>query len=351
MANQILLGRALDANGYIAPGAKCTVYAAGTSTLIPVYQDVDGTVTAANPIIADGDGFWAQRFVSQAAKAVVTDAADVALYTLDPAPLSQGTGAAASAISFEPTVEVPQDNVQDAIEAVAASVISGFATFGLGITGNATLLSNLDATGTGAGTYRFDGTTTGTFPTGVAAADTGLVEYWRQSSATAMQFLFHATTDRVFHRRMSSTTWGTWREVITSNQAPVEGDILYRAASSWTRLAKGTAGQLLRMNTGATAPEWGPLPLGVGQTWQDFTGGGRVRGTSYQNTTGRPIMVSVSVDGGGTPAVFEVSVDNTTWVQVGNTSTQWGSFNIIVPASSYYRATGSDNLGNWSELR
>ena len=36
MANQLLLGRALDANGYIAPGAKATVYADGTSTLITV---------------------------------------------------------------------------------------------------------------------------------------------------------------------------------------------------------------------------------------------------------------------------------------------------------------------------
>lgn len=35
-----------------------------------------------------------------------------------------------------------------------------------------------------------------------------------------------------------------------------EGDILYRDSSKWTRLAKGTASQQLRMNAGATAPEW-----------------------------------------------------------------------------------------------
>jgi hypothetical protein len=34
------------------------------------------------------------------------------------------------------------------------------------------------------------------------------------------------------------------------------GDILYRNSSAWVRLAKGTAGQHLAMNTGATAPEW-----------------------------------------------------------------------------------------------
>lgn len=207
--------------------------------------------------MADGDGFWPQRYVTEDAKAVVTTSADVALYTLDPAPTSQGTGAAASAVSFNPTISIPETNVQDAIEAAANLAISGFAIFGLGITGNATLLAALDATGTGAGLYRFDGTTTGTYPTGVVAGDTGLVELWRQAGATAMQVLYHATSDRVFHRRMASSAWGTWRENIEVNQGAAEGDMIYRSASAWTRLAKGAANQLLRINSGATSPEWG----------------------------------------------------------------------------------------------
>lgn len=55
----------------------------------------------------------------------------------------------------------------------------------------------------------------------------------------------------------------------TSNQGPkipvnsltvssqAQGDILYASsASAWARLAKGTATQILKMNSGATAPEW-----------------------------------------------------------------------------------------------
>lgn len=38
--------------------------------------------------------------------------------------------------------------------------------------------------------------------------------------------------------------------------SPVSGDILYYNGTSWTRIAKGTAGQRLAMNSGATAPEW-----------------------------------------------------------------------------------------------
>lgn len=40
----------------------------------------------------------------------------------------------------------------------------------------------------------------------------------------------------------------------------VEGDLFYAtAADTLVRLAKGTAGQVLRMNAGATAPEWGDV--------------------------------------------------------------------------------------------
>ena len=49
--------------------------------------------------------------------------------------------------------------------------------------------------------------------------------------------------------------------------------------------------------------------LGWGQTWQNVSGS-RTFSTSYQNTTGRPIQVALSLD---TTAQFvQVSVDNST---------------------------------------
>jgi len=48
----------------------------------------------------------------------------------------------------------------------------------------------------------------------------------------------------------------TLTEVLDLVGSAAQGDILYRNGSSWTRLAKGTASQELRMNSGATAPEW-----------------------------------------------------------------------------------------------
>lgn len=55
------------------------------------------------------------------------------------------------------------------------------------------------------------------------------------------------------------------------------GDIIYATgAAAFARLAKGTAGQVLTMNSGATAPEWRSptLPTGYASTGQTITSGG-----------------------------------------------------------------------------
>lgn len=48
----------------------------------------------------------------------------------------------------------------------------------------------------------------------------------------------------------------TLTEALDLVGSAAQGDILYRGASSWSRLAKGTALQVLRQNTALTAPEW-----------------------------------------------------------------------------------------------
>lgn len=44
--------------------------------------------------------------------------------------------------------------------------------------------------------------------------------------------------------------------------AGVQGDIIYRDATTWQRLPKGTANQRLSMNAGASAPEWQTVAAG-----------------------------------------------------------------------------------------
>ncbi len=120
MANQAILNpnRAFDANGYTSPGARAAFYQTGTLTAVNVYSDEAGTIIAANPVIADADGTFPQRFVTEAVKVVVQNAEGATLYTLDPAPTVQALGSAASAVAFFPTLFIPDINVQNAIQTV-----------------------------------------------------------------------------------------------------------------------------------------------------------------------------------------------------------------------------------------
>jgi hypothetical protein len=91
--------------------------------------------------------------------------------------------------------------------------------------------------------------------------------------------------------------------------------------------------------------------IGIGQTWQDVTGS-RAHSTSYQNTTGRAILVAISCST-GTDRDFQVSSNGVTWINVAtidNTGSQV-PFSVIVPNGWYYMISGSVTLTRWSELR
>ncbi len=55
--------RARDGNGDPAPRARLHIYASGKDTLCPIYQDAGLTLTTANPMIADANGFFAPCYL------------------------------------------------------------------------------------------------------------------------------------------------------------------------------------------------------------------------------------------------------------------------------------------------
>lgn len=66
----------------------------------------------------------------------------------------------------------------------------------------------------------------------------------------------------IYYRMRVADAWGAWQSLASaqslSSLALVAGDILYATGPNmFARLAKGTGGQALLMNAGATAPEWG----------------------------------------------------------------------------------------------
>jgi hypothetical protein len=97
------------------------------------------------------------------------------------------------------------------------------------------------------------------------------------------------------------------------------------------------------------------IPLGAGQTWQSLTGS-RAIGTTYTNSTGRPIMVIVSGTGGGANGLWGVTINSAVTYYTPSTYTAgvWTCCEFIVPAGQTYALSqqGSNvTLNNWSELR
>ena len=90
------------------------------------------------------------------------------------------------------------------------------------------------------------------------------------------------------------------------------------------------------------------MGLGWGQTWQEVTSS-RAVNTSYQNTTGRPIVFTVNA----TPSSYgalQVSVDNTNWVTAAVSSNP-AITSAIVPPNQYYRFGTTVGMIYWAELR
>jgi hypothetical protein len=221
-------------------------YASGTTTPITVYTAPDLLTVLLQPVVSDASGVFPLAFSAGGAiKAVVTKSDGSAFYTVDPVLRVPISASGASDITFSPTGPLPFTNVQAAIEGAAATAVTGFNAFGLGISGNTTLLANIDDIATASGVYRWDGASTGTFPTGITAATTGMVTIDRQTAANAMMIMRPAGVQRVYVRILGASVWQAWREIITALDGAARGALIRRGASNWEFVALGTSGQVL----------------------------------------------------------------------------------------------------------
>jgi hypothetical protein len=252
MADQHFFGqqRVATSSQTFAPGARAYFYVPGTLTLQDVFADEAYTVLHPSPLVADGGGFFPQVWCPNAVKVIVyadaggSDGPMLPGYPLDPAFRAFGDFAGASQVSFAPTVNLPFTDLQQAIEGSDTNWRTAIAAAGFGVTGNAPALADLDATNTPSGFYRFTATTTGTFPTGITAASTGVVELLRQNATLQTQTIRAAGADLTFERRWNGGAWQPWAEVIKVSQGGVRGNLIRRGASAWERLALGTARQV-----------------------------------------------------------------------------------------------------------
>lgn len=92
--------------------------------------------------------------------------------------------------------------------------------------------------------------------------------------------------------------------------------------------------------------------LGVGQTYQDVTAS-RAFGTTYTNSTGKPILVIVAMDNHDVTCVMTPTVGG---VDLPSTSTSWNNrvpLSFVVPSGTSYVVSVSTtrSLNKWVELR
>lgn len=95
----------------------------------------------------------------------------------------------------------------------------------------------------------------------------------------------------------------------------------------------------------------------TGQTWQDVSAS-RTYSTSYQNTTGKPIMVSADFSTGtSTTFIMQASSDNSSWVNLmGSFTNARNTLSFVVPNNYYYRlqntaGASGRTINAWAELR
>jgi len=90
--------------------------------------------------------------------------------------------------------------------------------------------------------------------------------------------------------------------------------------------------------------------FGVAQTWQDVKAS-RAVNTSYQNTTGKPIEVSIRYLNGASS--IAVSPNNFYWITVADfTGSDSGPMSVVIPNNQYYKlAAIGGTINTWAELR
>lgn len=120
MADQLLLPPAEDGNGDRVSAAVAYFYQTGTTTPVTVYEE-DGTTPLGTSVVADANGVFAQVFTTSGTgiKIDVKTPLGASLpgYPFDPAVRVATSNSQAAQVSFAPTLDIPETNVQAAIEA------------------------------------------------------------------------------------------------------------------------------------------------------------------------------------------------------------------------------------------
>jgi hypothetical protein len=310
-----------DNNGTILSGGKLYTYSAGSTSPLTTYTSSSAATLNPNPIILDSAGrvpaeVWVNS--SSIAKFVLKDSTDVLIGTWDNIP------SLVSSLNLTGT-----NNGVVYFNSVGTFTSGSNLTFdgaNLGVSGAATIGSNLTVAG--------------------PSALTGNVTAGGTLSVTGGTTL-NGTLTTYGNTTLSGTLSVTGNVIGTTN---VTGTL---TTSGTTTLATGSTLTASPSATDsstkiATTAFVTASALGYNQTWQDVTAS-RTSGTTYTNSTGKPIMVAISVNYGGS---LTIAVSGVTVLTSGSSTPSYydqQASTILVPPSATYVVTGS--ILRWTELR
>jgi hypothetical protein len=176
------------------------------------------------------------------------------------------------------------------------------------------------------------GGSSGAVTIGINAATTSVVGAVQLSDSTSTTSSVLASTPTATKAAYDLADGAIAKSVVTT-----AGDIIYRNATVPARLGIGTAGQVLAVNSGATAPEWIAAPTSGGMTLLSTT---TLSGTSTSVTvapTGYKNLVAY-IYGAGTASVgfnYNVRIN-------GITASTYNNMNVSVVPAGTRLETGGD---------
>ena len=161
------------------------------------------------------------------------------------------------------------------------------------------------------------------------------------------------TTNKTLRVHDGSTVGGTRLATLTGGLVPttqlpaattsVQGAVILNntlTSTNTNQALTAAQGKVLKDTLDTTVSS----SFGVGQTWTVLTGS-RAIGTTYTNSTGKPIQVCMSVDINNAH-FFINGVDM--YIPDYN---GYGNHYFIVPNGQTYRLEGAGSINTWSELR